>query len=723
MNAPPTDPSSYVAGAARALKQLAEATGMTCTLGEVERRLSQTWPDAGEAPISQARWLARAAKDQELRVERFEGGLEEALARLDLGQPVAAYLSSASSGKQWVVLLERQGKRLSFMRLVAGASDVDVKLGRAAFEREFGLQDGARADWVSADMATPCSAARSNTPDEPMPPFKRLLALVRPDRADILAVALFAIAIGVLQLATPIAVQALVNFVAMGGAIPPVLVVAGMLALGLACAGALSATQAWIVEILQRRIFVRMVADLAARLPRVRMDAKHYGPELVNRFFDIVSIQKLGATLLLDGLALVLSVAVGLLLLAFYHPLLLAFDVLLLVVIALLVFLPLRRGIRSAQEESRVKYKTVAWLEEIARNPHAFKAGGTERWVFEVSDQLAAEYVARRREHFRVVFGQTLGALSLQVLASTALLAIGGILVIKGDLTLGQLVAAEIIVSLVVGSVTKTGKHLESFYDLMAATDKVGQLLDLPLESHAGEHHPSSREAPGAALSLSKVAWQQEGVSALFEGVSLELPAGGKLCITGASGSGKSTLVQLLWGLRRASRGAVRLDGRDLRELAYDSLRRTIGLASHFEIVHASVRDNVRLGRPFVSDDDVRSALDKVGLLEELSDLPLGADTELSTAGHPLSEGQVRRLLIARAIAGKPRLLIVEDMLDQLAGEKRQRLARTLFDPSESWTLIVVSNLPEIAERCDLVLTMPAGRVDRPPVTPDPKVA
>ena len=195
------------------------------------------------------------------------------------------------------------------------------------------------------------------------------------------------------------------------------------------------------------------------------------------------------------------------------------------------------------------------------------------------------------------------------------------------------------------------------------------------------------------------------------------------MCITGASGSGKSTLIQLLWGLRRATRGALRLDGRDLRELSYDSLRRTVGLASDVEIVQASVRDNVRLGRPFVSDDDVRNALDKVGLLDELGDLPHGADTELGTAGHPLSDGQVRRLLVARAIAGKPRLLIVEDVLDQLSGEKRQRLARTLFDPSEGWSLIVVSNLPEVAARCDLVLHMPAGRLDRPPVTPDPIVA
>jgi len=296
-------------------------------------------------------------------------------------------------------------------------------------------------------------------------------------------------------------------FVALGGAIPPLIVVALLLFAGLGFAGVLTGLQTWTVEMLQRRLFVRQVADLAARLPRVRHATfdDRYGPDVVNRFFDIMTMQKVGSLLLLDGLAILLSVLVGLAILAFYHPVLLAFDVILLAVIGLVVLAPMRRGTRTAVQESKSKYAVVAWFEEVARNPSLFKSGGADRWVHAQADDLARAYLDKRAAHYRVVFGQVVGALALQVLASAALLGIGGFLVIDGALTLGQLVAAELIVTMVVSSVAKMGKHLESYYDLLAAADKVGELLDLPVEEDGGERPP--RRSGGASLELRRLAW------------------------------------------------------------------------------------------------------------------------------------------------------------------------------------------------------------------------
>jgi ABC-type bacteriocin/lantibiotic exporter with double-glycine peptidase domain len=584
-------------------------------------------------------------------------------------------------------------------------------LSRAELAAELGLAADARLEWLGAEAAEPCRDAQAPG-GAPLAPYRRLARLLKPDRRDLLAIAAFAVAIGILQLATPVAVQALVNFVALGGAIQPVLIVALLLFVGLGFAATLTAVQAWIVEILQRRVFVRMVADLSARLPRVKLEAldKVYGPELLNRFFDIITLQKVGSYLLLDGLALLLSVLVGLVLLAFYHPVLLAFDIVLVAVIALVVLLPIRRGMATAIEESDAKYRTQAWLEEIGRNPLLFKSAGAQHWVLEVSDRLAGTYVARRARHYRVMLGQTIGALGLQVVASTALLAVGGILVIQGDLSLGQLVAAEIIVSLVVNAVAKMGKHLESFYDLMASTQKIGKLLDLPVEPRAGEHHAPARSAGGAALRVRNLACTR-GKATILAGLSFELGPGECLCVSGPSGSGKSTLVQHLWGLRRQSAGSIQLDGRDLRELSLESLRRAVGVASPVEVVQASVHENVRLGRPFVSDEDVRAALEEVGLLDELGELPEGSATELGSTGQPLSEGQIRRLLVARAIAGDPRLLVVEDLLDQLSEPRRSRVLDALFARDGRWTLVVVSNSDDVRRRCDRVLHLPEGRV------------
>ncbi|MFM7296552.1 MAG: hypothetical protein ACKO4Q_04930, partial [Planctomycetota bacterium] len=384
-----------LAHAARVLQRIAEELGMPSASGELERRLAQTRPDEGAQPIEGRDWLARAAQDQGLRTQRIDGPLSAAFQQLEMGQLVAAELVHRSGARHWVGLLGADGSGLTLARYGAELADHEVELARDDFEREY-PQVTAPVSWVALDLATPNAGAsvqghgRSDDGGHHghgPGPWRRLLQLLRPDRGEILSVAVFAVAIGVLQLSTPIAVQAMVNFVALGGAIPPVIVVAGMLLLGLVLAGALSATQVWIVEFVQRRLFVRMVADLAARLPRVRDGAPHYGPELVNRFLEVATLQKLGATILLDGIALLLSLLVGLVLLAFYHPLLLAFDIALLALVAIVILVPMRWAVRTAIAESKVKYETVAWLQELARNPRTFKSPGAQAWIYERTDR------------------------------------------------------------------------------------------------------------------------------------------------------------------------------------------------------------------------------------------------------------------------------------------------------------------------------------------------
>lgn len=707
-----------LADAGRVLQRIAAQLGMPSASGELERRLAQTRPDASAQPIDGREWLARAAHDQGLRTQRIDGNFRAALQQLEMGQLVAAELQHRTGASHWVGLLGLDGSSLRIARYGAGTSEHELELARDEFEREY-PQVATLVAWVALDLATPNAAASSQghgrEGDEVHGhgpgPWRRLLQLVRPDRGEILSVAAFAVAIGVLQLATPIAAQALVNFVAMGGAIPPVVVVAGMLLLGLVLAGALSATQVWIVEVVQRRLFVRMVADLAARLPRVREGAPGYGPELVNRFLEVATVQKLGATILLEGVALVLSLLVGLVLLAFYHPLLLAFDIALLVLVALVILLPMRWAVRTAIAESKVKYETVAWLQELARNPRTFKTPGAQAWIYERTDRLAAEYVARRKDHFRAIFSQTLGALGLRAIASTVLLALGGWLVIRGELSLGQLVAAEIVVSIVVDATAKLDKHLEKFYVVLAATDKLGYLLDLPLETRSGEHHEAVPGARGATLALRDVSVERAGRT-IFSGLALDLPAGASLCVRGPAGVGKSTFVQLLWGLRSPASGSVQLDGRDVRELSSETLRSLVAIVTGQEFLEASVRDNVRVGRAKVGDDDVRGALAAVDLLADVSALSHGLATELDAAGHPLSESQSRRVLVARAIAGRPSLLVVDDFLDSLPRERRTALLESLLDPARRWTLVVVSDDPEIAQRCTHVLHLPEARFE-----------
>lgn len=336
---------------------------------------------------------------------------------------------------------------------------------------------------------TPGTAARPS-------PLRRTRQLLALEREDIVVIVIYGIALGLLSLAVPIAVQSLVNTVAFGSLIQPLVVLAVLLAVALTGAAILRALQVRIAEMLQRRLFVRIVTEIGGRLPRVSAKALEAanGPELLNRFFDVFTTQKSVASLLLGGVDALLIALVGLIVLAFYHPALLAFDIVL-IICAILVLIPMGRGgTATSVAESKAKYAVAGWLEEMARHPLSFKLAGGEEFAAARINTLAGAYLAKRDRHFRIVFRQVVGALTIEVLASVSLLAVGGILVIERQLSIGQLVAAELIVTAVVASIAKLGGKVEVFYDLVAAVDKLGEILDLPIERSDGEDPPHGPE-------------------------------------------------------------------------------------------------------------------------------------------------------------------------------------------------------------------------------------
>ncbi len=542
-------------------------------------------------------------------------------------------------------------------------------------------------------------------------PWRRLWRILHFARRDLISVVAFSAAVGMLSLAAPLMVQQLVNFVAFGALLTPLIVLSILLFVFLSAAATLYGMQIFLVEMLQRRLFVRVVGDLAWRLPRVRAETfdREHGPELVNRFFDVMTVQKTGATLMLDGLSMALTAVIGLVVLAFYHPILLAFDLLLIASIAVILFVLGRGAIETSIIKSRAKYAVAAWLEEMARHPLAFKHAGGAAFAFERADERARGYVLARRQHYRKLFRQIVGALVLQVLASTALLGIGGWLVMKGQLTLGQLVAAELIVTVVVVSFAKLGKSIENFYDLMAAVEKLGHLLDLPLERDGGEKPVLERKAAG--VRFRGVSFSYGAGPAVLSGLNLEIAAGQRVAVLGMNGSGKTTFVDLLFGLREPTSGSIELDGWDLRDLSRESLREQVGTVKGLEIVEGTVFENVAMGRRHVSVGDVRAALRMACLLDIVQSLPDGLQTRLAVSGSPLSSGQAARLMLARAIVDRPRVLVLDEAVDEIDQEMRDQVISALVDRTAPWTLVLLTHSPDLADRCDRIVRLSGGRV------------
>ncbi|WP_375770672.1 ABC transporter ATP-binding protein/permease [Archangium gephyra] len=579
--------------------------------------------------------------------------------------------------------------------------------------------------WVLAEESEPIHALRAAelSPHEPLTPFARLRALVHLEAADVRALVMYSVGVGLFALTTPIAVQSLVNTVAFGALLQPLVVLSILLLAGLVFAGGLRAMQNWVVELLQQRVFIRVVSDLSHRLPRVQakaLDRKH-GPELVNRFFDVVTVQKASSTLLLEGLSVVLQASIGLLMLAFYHPLLLAFDFFLLLALAGIIFGWGHSAASAGLKESKAKYAVAAWLQELARHPLAFRQHGGSAHALRRTDALARDYLAARRKHFKYLFRQILGALGLQAVASALLLGLGGWLVINRQLTLGQLVAAELIVTAVVAAFAKFGKHLEAYYDLLAAMDKLGQLVDLPLEEDRGESVPP---APGpASLKLEGLAFHYREGQPVLRGASLEVRAGEKVALTGATAGGKSTLVDLLYGLRAPAQGRILLDGIDLRELSLASLRRDVAVVKAPEIFAGTLVDNVRMGQPELPLSAVRRALEAAGLGEMLARLPEGLHTELTTGGRPLSSGQVAQLHLARALVLRPRLLVLDEVLDTLDARAREHVLKTLLAPGAPWSLLLITRDPELLGCCTRAYELLDGQLSPLGSEREPRVA
>jgi putative ABC transport system ATP-binding protein len=645
------------------------------------------------------RWIIETGHSLSRNCRVVDGKLQE-LAQLALDG--VTVIVRSGDGQAWHMLAH--GKR---RRLVVGTPCGSIPLQNinrrkvAKLLRFEGFDGVIRAVIVEPSLSSDHSSASSSSDHKPL---NRLMALLKPESGDVWIVLVFALMSGLLSMTTPLAVEALVNTVAFGRFLQPVVVLSMMLLAFLIFQAAMKALQTYVVEIIQRRLFARIAADLSFRLPKARLDAmdKYYPPELVNRFFDVMTVQKVTAQLLLDGVSIVLSAAVGMAVLAFYHPYLLAFDVALILLLLFTILVLGRGAIYTSIKESKTKYAMAAWLEDLARCPTAFRYDGASEFALERSDELIFDYLTARKKHFRVLMRQVLFLLLTQAVASTALLAIGGWLVISGQLSLGQLVAAELIVAVVVGSFAKLGKHIESFYDLMASVDKLGSLLDLPIERTDG-----LLVAPVATgVSVQNVSYHRTDGAEVLSNVSLEIAPGNVLALSGESGCGKTLLLDMLFGMREPSAGSICINGVDPRDLRPDVLRRRVALARDVEVFDGSLGTNIHLERPDISINDVREVMEAVGLTAGIQSLAEGLDTHLTARGAPLTTGQLRRLMLARALVGRPELLLIDELLDSLSDDEAVEMLNRLKATFPSMMMLIVTNRVRVKESVDRVVKL-----------------
>jgi ABC-type bacteriocin/lantibiotic exporter with double-glycine peptidase domain len=543
-------------------------------------------------------------------------------------------------------------------------------------------------------------------------PWKRLLGLLDLERKDIFQIFYYAIFSGLVSLSLPLGIQAIINLIQGAQISTSWIVLVILVTVGVVFSGALQLMQLRIIETIQQRIFTRASFELSYRFPKIKMNElrNYYPPELANRFFDTLTIQKGLSKILIDVPTAILQILFALILLSFYHPFFIIFGVFLLILVYVVFKYTAQKGLQTSLEESKYKYKVVHWIQEIARSVVSFKLSGNTSLAVQKNDDLVSKYLIARENHFKVLIIQFMKMIGFKVIVTASLLVIGGTLVLNQSMNIGQFVAAEIIILLVINSVEKLILGLESFYDVLTSLEKLGQVVDKDLESQEGET-PDYKK--GVTLEFDNVSYLVSNrEKPILKNISFKIPCKSRIIINGETGSGKSSLLQLIAGIIEPTSGHIYIDNLSLSSLHLNYYRSQLGLSLSIESpFEGTIKENLTFGNTNISDEEIFKILEIVGLAQFIKEQPKGLQTILYPEGKQMSYTIAKKIVLARAILKQPKVLILEDALDQFNIEETNTIIDFLTSESNPWTLIVVSSNERWKNKCTQQITLENGEI------------
>jgi ABC-type bacteriocin/lantibiotic exporter with double-glycine peptidase domain len=545
-----------------------------------------------------------------------------------------------------------------------------------------------------------------------MSPWQRFMGLLQLEKRDILQVFYYAIFSGIVALSLPLGIQAIINLIQGAQISTSWTILVILVTLGVAFSGILQLMQLRIIETIQQRIFMRASFELSYRFPKIKMSElrNYYPPELANRFFDTLTIQKGLSKILIDVPSAILQILFALILLSFYHPFFIVFGILLLTLIFIVFKYTAIKGLETSLKESKNKYKVVHWIQEIARATISFKLSGNTNLALTKNDYLVSEYLQSRENHFKILVFQFIQMISFKVLVTASLLSIGGALVLNQEMNIGQFVAAEIIIILVIASVEKLILGLESFYDVLTSIEKLGQISDKALEEQEGEK-PDFKDY--LKIELNEVSYRVPNRdSPILYNISLNIHAKSRILILGESGSGKSTLLRLISGITEATAGSIYVNNTSITSLNLNHYRAQLGLSLTEETpFEGSIKDNLTFGNANITDEEVFDVLIKIGLMDFVKEQPKGLQTVLYPDGKQMSHTVSKKIILARGILKKPKVLILEDALDRFNPTETNAIINYLSHKDRPWALIVVSSSSSWESKCTEIIQLEKGEI------------
>lgn len=543
-------------------------------------------------------------------------------------------------------------------------------------------------------------------------PINRFFGLLKSEKKSVRNIYIYAIFNGLVSLSLPLGIQAIITFIQTGEITASWFVLVFIVIGGIFLAGYFQIQQLKTSEDIQQSIYAKSALELAYRIPKISAEKmyKYYPPELANRFFDTLSIQKGLSKVLIDFTSAVLQIFFGLILLSLYHAFFILLALFVCIILGLIVYSTFYKGLYTSISESEEKYKTAHWLEEIARSFSTFKLIGGTNYHINKTDLITADYLIKRKKHFLVLLRQYWSMIFFKAILALILLLVGGFLVINQSMNIGQFVAAEIVILLILGSAEKLILSAETIYDVLTAFDKLGKITDLETENTTVGEKIISKNDEGINIELNNVSLiYPDTDKPVINSISFFINKNEKIGIVGENASGKTSLLNLISTFYKPNSGKILYNGFHTEDICKDNLRENISTLLREDcLFEGTLWENITLNRKDISLDKFMEVISICKLSDFVTKNSNGINTQLKPSGENISQSLVQKILVARSIINKPKLLILGKSVSNISSNEKLEIANYIFNIKKC-TVIVASNDENILKQCSKVLLLEKG--------------
>jgi ABC-type bacteriocin/lantibiotic exporter with double-glycine peptidase domain len=541
----------------------------------------------------------------------------------------------------------------------------------------------------------------------------KLLALLHHERDEINSIYFYAILSGLIQLSVPLGIQSIIGFVMGAQMVTSIYVLIFFVVIGVFLVGMCQINQMKIIEKIQQRIYTRYAFRFSEVIPQfdILKSDSVYLPEHVNKFFDVLNVQKGISKILLDIPLASIQIILGIVLLALYHPIFIFFGFMFLAILILILKYTSNKGIHTSMIESKYKYETVSWLQDMARIIKSFKFSQGSGLNLYKTDKNVMGYLKARTEHFGVLLVQYRTLVAFKVIISFAMLGIGTFLLVNQSLNIGEFIAAEIVILMLISATEKLIGNLENIYDVVTGLEKLHSVLETPIEKNGSIELKEDTE--GIKIDLVNFGMKYHAQDSLFEEANFSISKNKLIGIVGKEGTGKTSLLKILSAGYSQYHGTILMNQIPLVNYNLESFRKKVGIYIYpMEIFKGTLFENVSLNRTGIEEQDILKLIKEIGFDEFMIQFPDGFDTRIDASGKKLATNITKKILLLRALINQPKLILLDEPLAGLSEYAKEKLWTYLKKVKSHTTIIISTNDKSTLKNCDELINISNHKIE-----------